>query len=45
VLYTYADEIIDYGTSPEDYPQQDNSDTIDCSNVENDIITISEIFR
>lgn len=45
VLYTYADEIIDYGISPEDSPQEDNSSTTDCSNVHEDIITISEIFR
>jgi len=45
VLYTYADEIIDYGISPENSPQEDNSSTADCSNVHEDIITISEIFR
>ena len=45
VLYTYADEIIDYGISPENSPQEDNSSTADCSNARNDIMTISEIFR
>jgi hypothetical protein len=45
VLYTYADEIIDYGISPEDSPQEEGSSTADCSNVHEDIITISEIFR
>ena len=44
VLYTFADEIIDYGISPEDSPQE-NSDIADCSNVKKDIITISEVFR
>jgi len=44
VLYTYADEIIDYGISPEDSPQEENSDIADCSNVHEDVMTISEIF-
>ena len=44
VLYTYADEIVDYGISPEDSPQDDSS-IADCSNVHEDIMTISEVFR
>ena len=44
VLYTSADEIIDYGVSPNSPTQPENSETINCSNVHEDIITISEIF-
>ena len=44
VLYTSADEIIDYWISPEDSPQED-TDIADCSNARNDIMTISEVFR
>jgi len=45
VLYTSADEIVDYWTSPNSPMPTNNSETIDCSNVQSDIITISEIFR
>ena len=45
VLYTTADEIINYGISPEDSPQEDNSSIVGCSNARKDIITISEVFR
>ena len=45
VLYTTANEIIDYGISPEDSSQEEGSSTADCSNVHEDIITISEVFR
>lgn len=43
VLYTYADEIIDYGISPEDSPQEDFF-IADCSNARKDTMTISEVF-
>ena len=43
VLYTTADEIIDYGISPEDSPQEDFF-IADCSNARKDIMTISEVF-
>ncbi len=45
VLYTSANEIIDYWISPEDSPQEGDSDIADCSNARKDIMTISEIFR
>lgn len=45
VLYTSANEIIDYWISPEDSPQEGDSDTADCSNARKDIMTISEVFR
>ena len=45
VLYTYADEIINYWISPNSPTIIENSDSIDCSNVQSDIVTISEIFR
>ena len=45
VLYTTANEIIDYGISPEDSPQENDFPVADCSNVRWDIITISEVFR
>ena len=45
VLYTYADNIVDYSQSPEDSQSEENSDVVDCSNVHGDIMTISEIFR
>ena len=45
VLYTNADNIIDYWISPEDSPQEENSDIVGCSNAKKDIMTISEVFR
>jgi hypothetical protein len=32
-LYTTADEIIGYGISPEDSPQENDFPVADCSNV------------
>ena len=45
VLYTSADEVVDYSHSPNDSTAWENSDTVDCSNAKKDIMTISEIFR
>ena len=43
VLYTSANEIIDYWISPEDSPQE-ISNMADCSTARKDIMTISEVF-
>jgi len=44
VLYTYGEEIIDYWKLPEDEPDEPEQTEFDCSNVEEDLITIDEIF-
>ena len=44
VLYTSADEIVDYWKDPNAEPEED-FEPLDCSDAYDDIITISEIFR
>ncbi len=47
VFYTSAENIIDYAIDPNasSSEPEENSDMVGCSNVEDDIITISEVFR
>ena len=47
VLYTSAENIIDYAIDPNasSSEPEEISDTVDCSSVEDDVITISEVFR
>jgi len=44
VLYTSADEIVDYWKDPNAEPEED-FEPLDCSDVYDDIITVSEVFR
>ena len=44
VLYTSADEIVDYWKDPNAEPEEE-FEPLDCSDVYDDAITISEVFR